>query len=294
MTEPLPERYESLGRAEKLDLLWSRVTADPYPLDALPLKVPSALDRLRLLSVGHNRLSFEHGSDELPEGRNKLVHRFGTVARVRWEVTSPTRFTGVMASGGDGLLRLSDAEGGARFRPSVALKIPVDGRASLNLFGLPAATRDETDRNFLSGAFANSTPHVNRLDAKLVARAFQKTARALEASRVYPVYLPLHELAELELDGSPVSEPVVADRLELHPTEAARAAFDPALDWRLALAELPAGLALFDVRVSGAIDEPAAPLGSVVLEKSFIASRYGDDRLFFQHHTGPRGPAARS
>lgn len=287
MTDPVPERYASLGRFEKLDLLWSRIAADPYPASALPTKAPGAWARRKLFSVDYDRTSFEHASDELPEGREKLVHRYGTVARVRFEVRSPHRFTGVVASGGEGLLRMSDATGGARFTPSLALKIPVDGRPSLNFFGLPAAARDPKDRDFLSAAFANSTPVPMAFDAKLLGRSFQKTADALGATRVYAVYLPLHHLAGAELDGRSVASPVVPDRIELHPTDEARAKFDPTIDWRLAFAALPAGLRLFELRVAGAIDEPAAPFGELVLETSFVASRYGDERLFFQHDVGP-------
>lgn len=201
MTDSLPSDYATLSRFEKLDLLWSRVRADPYSSDALPTRVPGAWGRRKLFSVDYNRRSFEHAADELPEGRDKLVHRWGTVARVRVEVTHEHPYTGVVASGGEGLLRMSDATGGARFTPSLALKIPIDGKPSLNYFGLPAAARDPKDRDFLSGAFANSTPVPMAFDAKLLGRAFQKTAEALKATRVYAVYLPLHHFAGANLDA---------------------------------------------------------------------------------------------
>ncbi len=289
MTDPLPDGYAALNRFEKLELLWSRVASDPYPLDALPDKAPSAWARRKLFSVDYDRRSFEHAADELPEGRGKLVHRYGTCARVRFEVSEPGPYTGVLATGGEGLLRLSDATGGPRFTPSLALKIPVDGQPSLNFFGLPATERTEHDYDFLSGPFANSTPVPMSLDAKLLGRSFQKTAEALHATRVYAVYLPLHELAETNLDGTSVEAPVVPDRIELHPTDDARAAFDDQKEWRTALAALPTGLCLFELRVAAAIDEPAASYGELVLETPFVASRFGDERLFFQHHVGPTG-----
>lgn len=287
MTDPLPEGYTALSRFEKLDLLWTRITADPYPLDALPTKAPGAWARRKLFSVDYDKGSFVHVSDELPAGREKVLHRYGTCARVRIDVSSPRGFTGIVESGGEGIVRLSDATGGARFTPSLALKLPIDEKPSLNFFGLPAAARDPKDRDFLSGAFANSTPVPMSFDAKLLGRSFQKTAEALKATRVYPVYLPLHHLAGAKLDGSAVREPVVPDRIELHPTDEARAAFDRTIDFRAALAAFPAGLRLFELRIASAIDAPAEPYGSLVLETAFVASRYGDERLFFQHDVGP-------
>ncbi len=287
METSLPADYESLSRFDKLDLLWSRVRADPYPLDAMPPKVPGAWGRRKLFSVDYNRRSFEHGSDEAPEGREKLVHRHGTVARVRVEITNEHAYTGVVASGGEGLLRMSDATGGGKMTPSLALKIPIDGRPSLNFFGLPAVARGPADTSFLAVPFANSTPVPMAFDAKLLGRAFQKTAEALKATRVYAVYLPLHHLAGRHLDGREVEAPAVPDRIELHPTAEAREAFDAAIEWRRAFAALPAGMRLFDLRVAAAIDDEAVPLGAMNLEPGFVASRYGDERLFFQHHVGP-------
>ncbi len=287
VSDSLPNEYDALGRFEKLDLLWARISADRYADDALPQKVPSAWKRRKLFSVDYNRGSFEHASDELPQGRDKLIHRYGTVARVRIEVKDAHGYSGVLASGGEGILRMSDGAGGARFAPSLAVKIPIDARPSLNFFGLPAQARKAGDRDFLSGAFANSTPVAMEFDAKLLGRAFQKTAKALKATRVYSVYLPLHHLAEKSLDGSSAKAPKVPDRIELHPTAEARAAFDATIDWRLAFSALASGLRLFDLRISGAIDEPAEPYGALFLESSFIASRYGDERLFFQHDVGP-------
>lgn len=285
MTDALPEGYSALSRFEKLDLLWARIIADPY--DALPAKAPGAWARRKLFSVDYDKASFVHASDELPEGREKLLHRHGTCARVRVEVTEPRGFTGIFESGGEGIARLSDATGGARFTPSLALKFPIDGRPSLNFFGLPASVRDPKDRDFLSAPFANSTPVAMSFDAKLLGRAFEKTAEALKATRVHPVYLPLHHLAGARLDGSAVAQPVVPDRVELQPAEEARAAFDRTADFRAALAALPAGMRLFDLRIAGTIDAPAEPFGALVLEAPFVASRYGDERLFFQHDVGP-------
>jgi hypothetical protein len=196
-------------------------------------------------------------------------------------------YTGVAGSGGAGLMRASDAVGGGTFAPSLAIKFLVDGRPSLNYLALPSAYRDPGDSDFFTSIYSNSAPPPKKIDNKLIVGAFERTAKALGGTRVYGIYLPLHHLAQRELDGRAVADAKVPDRIELHPTAAARAAASSGKDWRVVLAGLPTGLTLFEVRASPKIDVEATLVGELRLESSFVASRYGDERLFFQHDLGP-------
>lgn len=282
----LPSDYVQRSAVEKLELLWANISADPLSPSDLPHAVPSPWARRKLFSVPHNRVSFEHATDELPEGRSKLVHAHGVVAKVRL-VLHDSPYTGVAGSGGAGLLRVSDAVGGGKFTPSLAIKFLVDGQPSLNYLALPSASREPGDHDFSTSVYSNSAPPPKNLDAKLIGGAFQRTAKALGGTRLYGIYLPLHHLAQRELDGRAVADAKVPDRIELHPTAAARAAAKSGADWRVVLAGLPVGLALFEVRAAPKIDVEATLIGELRLESSFVASRYGDERLFFQHDVGP-------
>lgn len=282
----LPSDYVQRSAVDKLELLWAKVSADPYPPSSLPSKVPGAWDRRKLFSTPHNRVSFEHATDELPEGRSKLVHAHGVVAKIGL-VLRDSPYSGVVGSGGPGLLRASDAVGGGTFQPSLAIKFLVDGQPSLNYLALPSVHRDPGDADFLSSVYSNSAPPPKKLDNKLIVGAFERTAKALGGKRLYGIYLPLHHLAQRELDGRAVADARVPDRIELHPTAAARAGASSGKDWRVVLTGLPVGLALFEVRAAPKIDVEATVIGELRLESSFIASRYGDERLFFQHDVGP-------
>lgn len=279
----------SVPSSEQLDVLWNKVISDPYPKGSLPTRVPGAWARRKLFRVGFNRGSFELSGDELPPDRPKLVHTWGTCARVRMKIDDAHGFTGVLESGGEALLRFSDANGGARFLPSLALKFMIQGHSSLNLLALPMSYREKGDRHPMSSVFSNGTQPARELDAKLVQRAFQKTADALGGTRLYAVYLPLHHLAARHTDGRVVSSPVVADRVEFHPAAEARAASDGGKDFREALAQIPKGTKLFDLKVSDHLEKPAVPLGELWLESEWVASRFGDERLFFAHDVGPTG-----
>jgi len=287
MSVALPSDYQQRSSAEKLELLWSRVVVDPHDLGAPPTAIPGPWGRRKLFSVGHNRVSFEHASDELPPERAKLVHNYGSVAKVRLHIDEDSPYTGIFCHGGAGLLRASDATGGGKFTPSLAIKFLVDGKPSLNLLALPTVLRDPGDHDFLSGAFSNATPAPKTLDAKLVVHAFERTARSLKGTRLHGVYLPLHHLAQTGPDGEEVAESQVPDRVELHSSEAARSAQDRSGEWRQALASLPDDVVLFEFRAARTIDTPAIRIGELRLESSFVASRYGDERLFFQHDVGP-------
>jgi hypothetical protein len=282
----LPSDYVHRSALDKLELLWTKVSAEPYSPGDLPSKVPSPWGRRKLLSVPHNRVSFEHATDELPEGRSKLVHAHGVVAKVRL-VLRDSPYTGVVGSGGPGLLRASDAVGGGTFSPSLAIKFLVDGQASLNYLALPSAYRDPADPDFLTSVYSNSAPAPRSFDTKLIGRAFDRTAKALGGTRLYGIYLPLHHLAQRELDGRAVADAKVPDRIELHASAAARAAAKSGADWRVVLAGLPIGLTLFEVHAAPKIDVATTLIGELQLESSFVASRYGDERLFYQHDVGP-------
>ncbi|WP_428261190.1 hypothetical protein [Haliangium sp.] len=284
----LPENYQSLPAVEKLELLWQRVGAAPYPADALPTKPPGGFARRKVFTVRHNRGSFEHIGDEMPPGRAKLVHAFGAVAVVRLEITDEHPYTGLFATGGRALMRTSDASGGAVFTPTHALKFLIDGRPSVNVFANQAVHHPPQDYDLFSRHYANALPAPNRPDTKLVAWAFQRTADALGGKRLYAVYLPLHNAAEVRADGAEEPAPVVPDRIELHPTGELHLSPTPSPDWRSELGALAPEVTLFDVRLAGAIDEPAVAVGRLVLERPFVASRYGDESLFFQHDVGPR------
>lgn len=288
----LPPDYQQRSAAEKLDLLWKNINADPYPEGALPTRVPGALGRLKLFSVDFNRGSFEHASDELPPDRPKLVHTYGTVACVSCKITEKHPYTGIFRTGGPALLRFSDATGGGKFTPSLALKFLVEGRPSVNLLALPTAQRKPDDLDVFTSVYANATHPAGSFDAKLVQRSFQKAAKAMGGTRLYAVYLPLHHIAEVHPDGSTPSAPEVPDRVEFHPTQEAVAAWSAAGDFRASLARIPAGTRLFTLRAAAKIDAQAEPIGEVTLDSPWIASRYGDERLFFQHDVGPTAAPA--
>lgn len=284
----LPADYEKRSAREKSDLLWVNINSDLYPESKMPTRAPTPIARLKLFSVDFNKGSFEPG-DELPPERPKLVHTYGTCARVSLHITEKHPFTGMLEKGGEAIVRFSDAKGGGNFLPSLAFKFFIDGRASTNVLVLPSEYREKGDIRCFSSTYCNATPPAKELDTKLVQNRFQATAKALEATRLYAVYLPLHDFASIRADGTKPESPVVPDRIEFVPTDDVKKACPELPEFRKAMAAIPSGTVLFKVFAAPKIDAPLQPIGEVRQESPWVASAYGDTRLFFQHDRGPTG-----
>ncbi len=284
----LPSDYEKRSAREKNDLIWANINSDPHSEAKLPTSAPSPIARLKLFSVDFNKGSFAPG-DELPPERKKLVHTYGTCARVSLHITEKHPYTGMLEKGGEAIVRFSDAKGGGSFMPSMAFKFFIDGRLSTNVLVLPAAYREKGDMRCFSSTYCNGTPPAKELDTKLVQRAFQKTAKALNATRLYAVYLPLHDFSSIRADGTKPENPVVPDRVEFVPTDEVKKACPDLQDFRQALAKIPAGTVLFKVFAAPTLEKPSTLVGELRQDSAWVASEYGDTRLFFQHDRGPTG-----
>lgn len=84
--------YEALDASQKLDKLWKGIQGSIYPAGtALPTQEPGAAEQLGLVWPPHLKPSFLHCSDILPAGRSKLIHTFGSVAKVTLQIDSASR-----------------------------------------------------------------------------------------------------------------------------------------------------------------------------------------------------------
>jgi hypothetical protein len=117
------------------------------------------------------------------------------------------------------------------------------------------------------------------------------------------LHQPVDNWAGVNVDGTAVAGVARAPyRVIFRPTDAARSRSDPTIDFRDDLARnVAAGTTIYEVFAldEGEEDElnrrgiaeveelldHARRIGSIATESEFIASRYGDYRLFFQHNT---------
>ena len=131
----LPTDYESLTKEEKLDLLWDQIDNSQWSeLPALNNQGWSSILK-NLGALFSLKKSFDHTSDEVPSGRPKFIHTYGSVVKVSFVPEESVQFSGMCAKGAMGLARLSLAASpeAIDYTPGMAVKFLVDGQPSLNL-----------------------------------------------------------------------------------------------------------------------------------------------------------------
>ena len=295
-------RYAELSAVEKRDYLFEagiRATAYTDGLPDVHLGVFEFAESAAT-SFFHQllRQTITRVGDELEEPKRKLFHTYGTTAKIRFDPAPGSPYTGLFGATAHGLLRFSYAGPvvGIGIVPGLGLKLFVDGDHPSENGVLMRTLDPQFDRSVFHRPFTNRlpTPAAVNLIMREVKKRFESVVedgRGLD--------LPVDNFARASVSGEPVRGAVRApDRLILVPTPEARRGHDGRLDFRTDLAQnVPAGTRIYEVR---ALDAPAesalgvddieelvphaAQIGTLTTESEWIASRYGDFRLFFKHN----------
>jgi hypothetical protein len=284
-----PSGYEGWKAAEKLDWLWNELI-EPHeytPVTRPDLTMASPATMLRV--AGRREVlarTLDRTDDLMEPDRPKIIHAQGSVALVRFETEADSPFTGVLgpppAGEACGIMRISlavPASGRAAFTPGFGLKLPVDGRRSLDILAMNHTVGQGRDVNIFANTFTHDLCHEHkelRPPQKLLQRFFRRVSRE-------PRRLIVDDFAATTRSGDTVAEPVRPERLVFRPGRDVRRQFRrrKVEDFRESLARVDDGSILYEVEsVSG--DEPPRLIGRIVLKSAFVASA-GGDRLFFRH-----------
>lgn len=279
----LSDSYEGLSAVQKQDLLWKNIAENPYPkLPAMVFFPPEKWKVAHGYEVAHAASdlgkSFDHVSDEMPEGRVKIIHAYGSAARVEFVPATGHPFTGLFKSGALGIVRLSlgTPHGSTgSFVPGMGLKLLVDDNPSRNMHVMQRLEGQDDDRDFFKHTFTNKLP--------------EPTSRATKIGRAYfgrfvdnPIFLRVDHVANIRSDGRPDSGNAPY-QIFFQPAEGLHLD-SKAADFREELAKLAPGIKLYDVY--GTINmysQRPIYIGSLVLRSAFVASEYGDKKLYFRH-----------
>lgn len=290
---PLPTDYESWPAAQKQDFIWNQKILQSKYDELPPLKKIDVTGLfLTLLKIKMDRLS-----DEAPPQWKKAIHAHGSVAKVKFVPTSNTPFTGLFKGVDYGLLRLSvtgdPADRG--FAPGLALKLFVDGQPSENVSALVSLSGQGKNYNFFAHEFSNIVPEEKSLGPKFINLIFRRVSK-------YPRRLYLQGFGEIDQKGHKESVPYYPERIFLVPNSKIQFAESPPHDFRHDFATIEPGTLLFSVYgvapnqggdevTAGTTDDIEQPayrqkaqlMGTLETTSKFIASFYGDSRLFFRH-----------
>lgn len=275
----LPAGYTQLSAEEKLRSLTGLIYNTEYK--ELPTAYPLA-SSWKLLIPDYVATTLDHSSDEMPQGRMKLIHTYGSVAPVKLVITQENRYTGIFKSGAQGLLRASLAHPLPSYTPGFALKFLIDGKKSVNVFAMDSLEGQGSDRNFFAKPFRTKIDLPSSAHLKMLMIFFDKALQRYNPQGS-SVHLPLDHMASVNVDGSAVQKPVYPDSLIFVPAIKGFASSSKE-DLRSQLERLWSNRALYYVFAE---DKKGRTLiGKLVQTGDFISSEFGDKNLFFEHHPG--------
>ncbi|XP_055327354.1 uncharacterized protein LOC129580719 [Paramacrobiotus metropolitanus] len=288
----LPSGYESKTAAEKQGILWSKISATPYAAGSLPKDNYGPITSLQLLMSDFDRKAFTWDGDEIESGRPKLIHTFGSAAKVTLKIFPNSTYSGLFKANSSnlGIARLSLAQqDDSNYIPGMALKFLVSGKPSHNLQVMNSVDGQGANKNFFAKTFTNFIPEAESLKLKFLATRFHAAIESLsdkECERPLDEgKLPLLTPASLEHSGSAVGLPKAPTVLNFVPNPAVGWKESSTDDLRVNLAKIPVGSVLYTVKAKATqTSTKEDPIGQLVLDSSFVASEYEDKTLFFKHH----------
>ena len=271
-------RYRALDAETKRARLWRAVSSEPYdqlpPIGGQGITAKGIRETLSIL-WDHATLaqSFDLAEDVRPD-REKVFHPHGTVAQVRFEPDPATPYTGIWRSGAAGMARLSLAADDRQYIAGVAVKLFVDGRPSVNLHAIPGLDAQQS-RDFFerspSSAIADPSSAKFRFANFLLRRVANPTRRSVAA------------MGTTDARGNAIADARSPASIRFAPRENLRFPADTQRDFRSELGDIRSGEVLYDVYGRASDDAPEQRIGAIRLESRFVASRFGDRRLSFQH-----------
>ena len=270
----LPQNYENLSGCEKESLLWNELIV-PTTYATLP--------QLEGLDVfGFNKadmkVTVQRVSDEMPEGRIKYIHKRGAVAAVKFEADPTSPYTGLFQGASCGLLRTALAiapSGIAPVVPGAALKFFVDGKPSANFPFMPSLDGQGKNNNFFAFTFNTSVPEPENFVLKILAKIFARASST-------PTKLSLNYVSKYKENGEQVLNSQAPEVAEFVPTASVQFS-ESEHDARLDFLSIPAGTVVFEAYAKTSSGARGQRLGRVVTKTNFVASKWGDDGLFFKH-----------
>ncbi|XP_055353809.1 uncharacterized protein LOC129599543 isoform X2 [Paramacrobiotus metropolitanus] len=286
----LSSNYDRLPAEDKQDQLWQKIARDPYRENELPTANPSFFSLLNLFFPPFLKKSFTHDGDEMPNTRQKLIHTYGSVAKMEFR-TNPnitTSFTGLLRSGAIGFVRLSLArQSEDTFIPGMGVKFLIDGKPSLNMHVMNSLEGQGGNKNFFERTFRNIIPAPSSMKLKLLSKAFAVAIWFLPGGRddrpESETNLPLYEHAAVDNEGRAVSPVVAPYEISFTPNPELAWSPDTTEDLRVNLGKIPVGSVLYTVTAKRGLRMEAETIGEIISTSRFVASRYGDEILFFQH-----------
>ena len=211
----------------------------------------------------------------MPDGRKKGIHTYGSTVAIEFVADGDSPFTGLYRGVSYGLARLSLAAKPTADTsvPGIGIKFLVDGKPSLNFVAMYSLDGQPT-YNFFANSFTTVISPPSSGVLKILGAAFATATQ--DPTKVDTAYL-----AKVTKEGEAVEAPVAPISLKLVPNK--DLAFDNAPhEVRDDLGTIAAGTTLYQVWGITS-DNQSIYIGRIVTTSRFVASKFGDEKLFFRH-----------
>lgn len=307
--DPRPTAHPSLSEplrtaCQKADAMWSDMILPSRYAQLPPLTSVGILDLFTLARTSFTIKALAAEGDELEAGRHKLLHSYGAEARMRW-VVNPAAISnnsGIFQRGAEcviGRFSMATKPTADTSIPALALKVFIDGNQPSRNLHLMYSVDGQTGHNFFAQPFSNILPPAQSFSTRLLDKMFGHVAIVFGAKDPNPGRLTLEHFASVLPDGTQVATPHTPYQLLLRPTASAQALMQNATvadDFRQQLAQLQVGQAIYDIYARNESGSNSQLLGQLILTAPVVSSRYGDEKLYFQHNmekTTSQTPAIR-
>lgn len=301
----LPDNYEGLTSTEKMNILWSNILKDIYPIDQdgnyPPAKVTEQTVGELIFNATFLKEVFSEGSDELLNGRPKIISPTGVVGQFEFIVSPGSPYTGVFSTGSyPALGRLSGQPDGTLsqanpLKPFFVMKFLYDGKRAENLFSgyntLGQFTLDNSTSFFLNemttGYDTTTDSAVDPAHDMLIATLRQVVANLPGGPRDRPQNtgtLGLVEMASFKWpSGEKEAKNYAPFRIGFTPTAEAKVFRQTEVNYRAQMVkEISTNTHLFTVTAQRSPCDEFKPLGELWLRSKLVAGNYEDQILRFQ------------
>ena len=170
------EDYQKLTGHEKREYLWQKSlqTQISEQLPALSNKGWNSVIRA-LRALSNLPSTFNREADELEKARIKIIHSYGSLAKIKFISNKKHPYTGILKSGALGLARFSLAanpETNKSYIPGIALKFLIDGKASLNVMAMNNLKGQAQNHNWFAYEFSTQIPAAKDWKLKIIEYIF--------------------------------------------------------------------------------------------------------------------------
>ena len=277
------KKWQPLSAKQKYTMLGKYIRTKPYFDNQLPTNFP-LFGALQIFDVNHIIKVFTIPHDIYPKSRRKLIHTYGSAAQVSLRINDRSKYTGLLAPGTKayGIARLSLAKEPPSYTPGMALKLLVDGRPSENILVMNSLDGQGENYNFFAKNFSNIIPGPSNPLLSALAFSFKMAIQKLNP-RAVPTNLPTANLSKVKVNGQRVRKYNSPAQLIFRPLVTK---FDKndRTDLRIQLKALKPGTTLYKVYARKSKNSGVILIGELVLESKFVASKFSDRWLLFQHN----------